>query len=374
MHNQRHNHALYVHIPFCLRRCAYCDFPTHAGRLSDLDRYVQRLCDDVVALSPTTLETVYVGGGTPSLLSATQLGRIMDALRSHHTLAHDCEISIECNPATADDDKLRGYAACGVNRISIGMQSANDDMLRTLGRLHSHADTVRTVGIAHKYFGNVSLDLMLGLPHMDMPLLCDTIDAAIALEPTHVSYYGLQVEAGTPFDAPQIVDALPDEDGERAQYWYASDTLAARGYAPYEISNAAKEGYLCRHNYVYWSGTPYIGVGAHAHGFALADDGMSAYRYSNVGIDAYLSGETVGEVTPLSHDELIRQYVAFGLRRTAGVDGAYVRERYGADLHALYGEIIERHVRYGTLACDGDVLRLTRRGIDVSNAVLCEFI
>ncbi len=367
--------GLYLHLPFCLQKCLYCDFCSFAGQdTATHARYVERLCrelsDRAALVSHLTFDTVYFGGGTPTLLSPDLLGRVLDAARGHLRILSDAEVTVECNPATADAAKLSALRESGFNRLSIGLQSAVDGELRALGRAHNAKAAIETVKAARQAgFDNVSLDVMLGIPHQTRDSLARTMDTVLSLAPEHVSAYSLILEEDTPFYNARDTLPLPDEDETVALTEQAFSTLAEAGYGRYEISNFAKAGFESRHNLHYWRMDDYLGVGVAAHSL------IGRERLQNrPDLAAYLGGEDVTEREELLADEVARdEYVMLGLRLVEGIDKREFSDRFGADFDALYPSVA-RYADMGLMTDTPERAAFTDRGLAVSNALLSEML
>lgn len=374
---------VYVHIPYCRQKCRYCDFASYAGRESSMARYVDTLLKEMDAslARPIPVDTVYIGGGTPSILPPHELGRILDHLRSSCTLLPRSEITCEANPGTLTAQWLREAVRAGVNRISMGMQAKQPQLLRTLGRIHTHEDVLQSVALVREAgIRNLSLDLMFGLPGQTREMWRETLDAALALEPEHLSCYGLIPEEGTPLKAD--LDAgrleLPDEEVERQMYDDALELLAAHGYAQYEISNFARPGLFCRHNLGYWRGIEYQGFGASAASYGHV--GREMRRWTNPsGIEEYIAMVNAHawerrECTSLTKEDERYEVLMLGLRLNAGVSEEEFRMKFGMTLDEYRGDALRRLERQGLLSHQDGRWRLTRRGMDVQNAVLVDLM
>jgi len=371
---------LYIHIPFCVRKCLYCDFLSFAADDVTKEKYVDALCRELECMGEerrdASLSSVFIGGGTPSVLPADHIRRIMDCVRESFCLQSDAEITIECNPGTVTDEKLRTYRECGINRISFGLQSIHDDELKTLGRIHSFGDFLAGYRSAvNAGFTNINVDLMSGCPGQTEGSWRETLEKVCSLDPApvHISAYSLIVEDGTPFgemyeDGDLI---LPDEDTDRSMYHLTSEILSHYGYERYEISNYSKKGFECRHNKGYWTGTEYFGAGLDAASY------LDKKRYVNTSdMDSYLrdpAGVRV-LVESLGKSDLMGEFMILGLRLTKGVSGSEFTERFGADIHDIYGKEIARFVKEGLLEEEGGYIRLTERGLDLANRVMQAFI
>lgn len=391
--------SVYLHIPFCSRRCAYCDFNTYAGRLPLIPAYVNALCREIATVGQAAsvrphVHTVYFGGGTPSLLSPFQVEQILETLRQHYLLADDAEITLEANPGTLTPSALLALRRLGVNRLSLGMQSAHADELQQLGRIHTFAETAQSVRWARSAgFTNISLDLLYGLPEQNLQRWQATVSRAIALAPDHFSLYALTIEPRTPFGRQfaRGLLSLPDQDWAAAMYEWASDYLESCGYTQYEISNWARPSFPCRHNLTYWRNQPYLGFGAGAHGYA------SNYRYANVRrINVYLQRLHAPNGTsppfPFSPATAYRRFVSpraaieetmiLGLRLTGeGVSADDFQQRFGVSIDQLFGAEIEELLRLELVEWAQDerthnrrALRLTRRGHLLGNQVFLRFL
>lgn len=370
------NIGLYIHIPFCIRKCAYCDFASFSGVGSDVRaRYIDRLCQEIESYKVNKrvgVDTVFFGGGTPSLLDPDELSRILSTVRSTFDLTPDAEITMEMNPGTLSEEKVRAYASLGVNRASIGCQSFNENELKILGRIHNSSliydavSIVRSAGIT-----NISFDLMYGIPEQTKDSFAHTLREALSLEPSHLSVYGLILEEGTPFyDARQRLP-LPSEDEECDMYSLASKILGEKGFLHYEISNYARPGYECRHNLKYWRDEEYIGVGLAAYSY------YGKKRFGNTAkLDEYISngyveyryGESITE-----NDEAF-EYVMMRLRLAEGFSLLDYRARFGVDFTKGREDLIERYRTLGYLDISDDRIRLTECGFYISNTILSDLL
>ena len=406
------NYGLYLHIPFCLRRCGYCDFFSSVGKRRLLPGYVRALGDEMkmtgVAGEMPPVGSVYFGGGTPSLLDPGQPAFLLEKIRRTFRLAPDAEISIEANPGTLDGSRLQEYRKAGINRLSLGVQSADDGELQLLGRIHSFADAKRTCGDARRAgWTNLSLDLIYGLPGQTPAVWERTLDRALDFAPEHLSLYALTLERGTPLARVVRRGAIPapDEDAAAEMYELAEEKLAVAGYRHYEISNWARDSargsnpdplrsieerkssfprYACSHNLRYWLNLPYLGLGAGAHGCA------AGRRYANIrSVEGYIERLRTGRgrrfpLTPAStrshirtRDEEMRETMWLGLRLTeAGVSREDYRSRFGEDYSDPFQKEIESSMKVGLLEwTDGErAIRLTRRGRLLGNRVFQLFV
>jgi oxygen-independent coproporphyrinogen-3 oxidase len=372
--------GLYLHIPFCLQKCNYCDFCSAPASKEVRAAYVRALCAHLRALSPAardyTVDTVYFGGGTPTLLSAEEFSCILDTVRAHYRILPDAEITAECNPVTGAEALFAGMRKAGINRLSIGLQSIHENELKLLGRLHSFADFENTFLAARRAgFDNISTDLMFGIPAQSVESFRETLNTVCALAPEHVSAYGLRVEDGTPFGRMRDALLLPDEDEEAEMAELVATLLPARGYERYEISNYAKAGYPSRHNLRYWLGEEYLGFGPAAHSF------FGGIRFETpADTAAYLAAVQKGDFDALftAHHkvegtEARDEHVMLRMRLAEGVDKADFLHRFGTSFESCYGELAPL-VQGGFLKNTDTCVAFTARGMQLSNAILSEWL
>lgn len=361
--------GLYLHVPFCRRKCAYCDFCSYVGREADTAAYVAALCREIAARArrDRIVDTVYLGGGTPSLLSPTEIERILAAVREAYTLSPDAEITCEVNPGTVDYDKFSLLKSLGVNRVSLGVQSLSDRALRALGRIHTAKEAEEAYRAARRAgFRNVSLDLMSGLPGETPEELSATVQGFIALAPEHISAYSLMLEEGTPFASSPLRAEIPDDDAAADAMEATAAALETAGYRRYEISNYARPGYESRHNLRYWHGQEYLGFGVAAYSFI---DGV------RFGAPRDLDGYLAGTLVPIDREKLTaadreRERVMLSLRLADGIDrAAYLRD-FGRDPHALFASVTARYPAFFRVT--DTALALTGRGMAVSNTLITE--
>ncbi len=373
--------SIYIHVPFCQKRCMYCDFATFTGQDEQMPAYVAAVETEMQRragrLGRPPAQTVFLGGGTPSLLPPDLLARLLDAVRARFTLDPAAEITMECNPGTLDADKLRAIRAAGVNRLSFGVQSLNDDILRTIGRIHSAAEALDAFASARACgFENLSGDLIHALPGQDLSDWQDTLARLVALDLPHYSLYGLIPEEGTPLlralQRGEIV--IPDGDHAAEMYEWARDYMAARGYEHYEISNWAKPGWASRHNTAYWVQTSYLGFGVAAHGYYAGE------RRGNVrGLAGYLRRIEHGEdpavsVEAIDADRARSDGMIMGLRLIAGIERAVYRRQHGADPVDLWPGELALLQAQGLLAVTPERIALTREAHLLGNYVWEHFL
>ena len=367
--------GLYIHIPFCKQKCVYCDFYSLAGNESRMDDYTAALCSHIAALAPRaaahTVDTVYFGGGTPSYLGEVRLRRILGMIFQHYAVADAAEITFEANPDSAQDpSSLKQLRAAGFNRISLGMQSADDAELQEIGRIHTHAQACTAVAAAREAgFDNLSLDLIYGLPRQTMERWQANLAAAVALEPQHLSCYGLKVEPGTPLFARRDTARLPDDDAQADFYLYTVDYLAQQGYRQYEVSNFARPGRESRHNLKYWMLGEYLGFGPGAH----SDFGGERFAWSR-DLAAYIRGVAEGSV-PLSERESITplqresEWLMLNLRTAGGIAPADYEARFGRSF-AAYEPFLNQCRQAGYAVFEDARWHLTAQGFLVSNQII----
>lgn len=439
--------SIYVHIPFCKRKCNYCDFVSFGGCDISLQKdYINALCKEIDAFSLIADEykivTVFIGGGTPSYIPAEYIGMILDRIRETFIVDADCEITIEGNPDSLSKDKLILYRKYGINRLSIGLQSANDEMLKILGRVHNYDQFVAAYSRAREAgFTNINVDVMSGLPGESLESYVKTLAKVVAMQPEHISSYSLIIEDGTPLsENNELLALLPSEEEDRKQYMRTKLLLGQSGYERYEISNYAKKGYECKHNLVYWTGGEYLGVGLSAasylkikeydiervynnenrfdvEGVYNDENGYDVERvYNNEkdyamenceGTDNYtwcrfrgvddineyigryikygsgyfetdsvkqLIADHYKDIEVLSKKDAIEEYMFLGLRLMSGISIDRFQKRFNLSIDDIYGKVISKYVGLGCIIKDGDRLRLSDRGIDVSNGIFADFM
>jgi oxygen-independent coproporphyrinogen III oxidase len=385
--------SLYFHIPFCIHRCAYCDFNTYAGQESLIPDYVDALCSEirgVAASAPQRLEahTIFFGGGTPSLLSSSQFESILETTWDSFNLTPDAEISLEANPGTVTLDSLRDLRSLGFDRLSLGVQSTHPDELLQLERIHDTFDVIDAVTWARRAgFEDLNLDLIFGLPEQSLARWQATVKMILGLHPEHISLYALTVEHGTPFGrwAQRGLLPMPDPDAAADMYEWAGEALEMVGFEQYEISNWARPGRQCRHNLQYWRGQPYLGFGAGAHGCAggLRISNVLRIRtyierlhpdYPILDIPFPLSPATVHQ-TKIPMRVEMQETMLTGLRLTReGVSAEDFVDRFGVQMRTVFDKEIDELVGLGLLEWAGPVLRLTKRGRLLGNQVFMRFV
>lgn len=398
------NLELYIHIPFCVKKCQYCDFLSFPADEDTQNAYVEALLSEIAYYGPKCrgylVSTVYIGGGTPSWLREEQIERIMETVHRSFSLAKDAEVSIECNPGTVTDRKFATYRRAGINRISIGLQSANDTELKTLGRIHTFDQFLKTYDLARRNgFENINIDLMNSLPGQTVAAFADSLQQVIRLKPEHISAYSLIIEKGTPFYELYKFDAvkqqaglptvaLPTEEEVCQMTKMTEQQLAEAGYLHYEISNFAKPGYACAHNIGYWKRENYLGMGLGASSM------MENIRYTNIAeIYPYLEQtahiregiwENDGEGLPATNLHAsaerverraqMEEFMFLGLRMMDGISRDEFYRAFGVAIEAVYAEVFAKLQAEGLLVKRAGRIYLTERGQDVSNYVLSHFL
>ena len=374
--NRRIPLELYVHIPFCVRKCQYCDFLSGPSDEETKDRYIEALLKEIRAAEHTEdyeIVSVFIGGGTPSALKAEAIASIMRTLQEKFFFCEDAEVTIEANPGTVDLEKLTIYRNVGINRLSLGLQSTDAEELKLLGRIHSYEEFLKSYEWAREAgFSNINIDLMFAIPGQTGEAWRQHLYQVAELNPEHISAYSLIIEEGTPF-AEQNLD-LPDEDTEYQMYEDTAEILERYGYRQYEISNYAKQGYMCRHNAGYWQRIEYLGFGL---GASSLYGGM---RFSNTHqMQEYLTDSRKPEqirkdVTVLSRNEQIEEFMFLGLRMTEGISEKKFEENFNVRLMDIYGDILQKYEETGFMEHIETKWRLTRKGIHVSNHILADFL
>jgi oxygen-independent coproporphyrinogen-3 oxidase len=365
--------AAYLHVPFCAHHCGYCDFAVATGQDHQIDRYIEALAAELSQLGhPQPVETIFLGGGTPTHLDARRLARLLAAIRRWLPVTPNYEFSVEANPGTLDTDKISVLAEYGVNRLSLGAQSFQPVLLRVLERQHQPDDVIHAVDAAKRRIAQVSLDLIFGVPGQTLANWQADLHQALSLQPDHLSTYGLTYEKGTRlWKQRQRGELHPlEEDQELALYAYAIDRLDEAGFEHYEISNFALPGCRCRHNQVYWANEAYFGFGM---GAARYIQGRRELNTRN--LHTYLSRVLAGQPATfqsemLEPEERARETLALQLRRSDGVNRPHFRAQTGHELDALAGPAIARKVELGLMLDDGSSVRLSRRGKYVADAVI----
>ncbi len=369
--------GLYIHIPFCLRKCAYCDFVSFPGRETDIDRYIDALIAEARLYEPLLrrkrIDSVFIGGGTPSLLSAAQMEKLFHGLQAVQ-IWQDAEVTAEANPETLSFEKIKGYASCGINRLSIGLQTHEDAVLCDIGRNHSWQTFVDAYEYAAQIFSNINIDVIFGLPGQSIRSFQETLCRIIDIAPKHISAYALKLESGTPL-AKRFEGA--DEDIDREMYHDAVRMLEAAAYTHYETSNFAQKGFECRHNLKYWTGESYLGMGVAAFSY-ISDNG--GCRFGNVqSLDDYFGciedgKRPVLEEQFLSEDDVMIEYIMLRLRLNHGIDFNDYKAHFGGNFEANFEKSIDMAKKAGLITVEPERIRPTLKGFDMQNSLIGLFI
>lgn len=372
--------SLYIHIPFCAQKCLYCDFPSFARKDHLRKAYIEALNKEIISLrekyNNLEINTIFIGGGTPSVLEADELECLLKEVAKLN-MAKDIEYSMECNPGNLTEEKLEVMKNYGVNRISIGLQAKQDNLLKGLGRIHNYKTFKENFLLAKKVgFNNINVDLMFGLPNQRLNEWEETLREIISLEPAHISAYSLIIEEGTAFYNLYENDKLklPTEEEERKMYHLAKKILEENGFNQYEISNYAKEGKECRHNLAYWNMDNWIGVGSAAASY------INGKRIKNISsVEEYINsinekGEVVEEIINNSKNDNMEEFMFMGLRKINGIDENEFKKRFSMNINDVYGEILNKYIDEGLLIRDSGRIFLSEKGIEISNIIMADFL
>ncbi|PKM50818.1 MAG: coproporphyrinogen III oxidase [Firmicutes bacterium HGW-Firmicutes-7] len=373
--------SLYIHIPFCKKKCNYCDFLSFDHEEDKIEAYINALVEEIrsykTVLKKDIIKSIFIGGGTPSVLEPTYIDIIMKEIHKLFKIDKAAEITIECNPGSLSRQKVMTYKELGINRISLGLQTVNDERLQHLGRIHTFKEFVQNYNMLREVgYDNINVDLIFGLPNQTIEEWQVTIDQIITLNPEHISVYGLIIEEDTKYykQFQQKLWTLPEEEEERDMYWYASQTLSEHGYNHYEISNYSKQDYSCKHNKVYWTLGNYIGMGLGAASY------YENNRMDNIrNIQDYIAAQgNLDQVIANKYESSLKaqkeEFLFLGLRLFEGISKQIYYKKFNEKLEDLYGEVIDELLKQELLVEEGDRLRLTNRGMDISNYVLAHFI
>lgn len=382
--------GIYIHIPFCKQKCYYCDFVSFSNKEGYIEKYVETVKREIDSydLSNYNITTIYIGGGTPSRIPSEKIQEILEKIKQkipeNQTKWEDIEITIELNPGTVDEEKIKKYKEIGINRLSIGLQSTNNKLLKEIGRIHTFEDFKNTYNLVKKVgFENINVDLMIGLPNQTISDVKESLNEIIKLNPTHVSVYSLIVEENTKME--QLINnkelQLPDEELERQMYWYVKNILELNGYNHYEISNFAKKGKESKHNLNCWEQKEYIGLGLAAYSY------LNGVRYGNTSnIEEYINVQDFYNRSELEESDIRivdevqtledkrKEYMLLGLRKIEGVSIQKFKEKFVENPIFLFRKELEKLVNEELIAIDGDCIRLTNKGLDLANIVWEEFV
>lgn len=371
--------SIYIHIPFCATKCYYCAFNTYTFHKEQAKAYLQALRTEIALYAPDTdpLQTIFIGGGTPSILSANALTQLFAHIHKYFQLTPNVEITVECNPGTVDSEKLNVMQDNGVNRLSFGLQAMQDETLQQLGRIHTVAEFLQSYHLAREHrFENINIDLIFALPDQTMDAWHHTLNEVISLEPNHISSYNLVMEEETPFYEWWQADELrlPTEDTEADMFQYTIETLTSHGYTHYEICNFAKPNHFARHNLVYWNNQPCIGLGAGACGY------VNGVRYTNIrGIAPYIDAlskrnKPIADTEHLTGHAEKAETLMLALRKREGISLEVYQDRFGEEIEVAFGNILKKWMALRLLERTATHLRLTPRGLFLANEVFVELM
>ena len=386
------NIGLYIHIPFCKRKCKYCDFVSYSNIDNRIQKYIfysKKEIEDIGISNSNAykmgedslinIKTIYIGGGTPSYIDSKYIKEILEKVRENYKVSEDVEITLEMNPGTIDESKLQDYKEAGINRISIGLQSTNNETLKRIGRIHTYEEFLEAFLLARKVgFENINVDLMLALPKQTIGELEEGLEKVIELNPEHISIYSLILEENTALynevnDGKYI---MPSDEEERKMYWKTKRKLEKAGYIHYEISNFAKKGFESKHNLACWNQEEYIGVGAAAHSYT------NNVRYSNIDdIEKYINNFEIGkDIDNLifhekqNHESKIKEYMILGLRKIEGIDIDKFKNKFFGNPLYIFRKELDKLIKEDLVEIDGNYIKLTSKGLDLANIVWEEFI
>mgnify|MGYP005786047441 CR=1 FL=1 len=371
--------GIYIHIPFCKQKCYYCDFVSYCNKDNLIEKYIQAVKKEIQLQEIIKeIDTIYIGGGTPSYIEAKYIKEILEEIKTKN-ISKEAEITIEVNPGTVTLDKLQEYKNCGINRLSIGLQSTQNNLLKTIGRIHNFEEFLETYKMARKVgFKNINVDLMLGLPNQKISDLKESLEKVLELKPEHISVYSLIVEENTPIadkiEKNELI--LPEEETERNMYWYVKNTLELNGFHHYEISNFAKKGFESKHNLNCWEQQEYIGIGTAAHSY------VENVRYSNTeNLEKYIDNIEQGtpENNKIIHEvqnenDKKKEFMLLGLRKIDGIKISEFKKVFGDNPIYLFRNELKKLSDEELIEIYDDIIRLTNKGIDLANLVWEEFI
>ena len=384
--------GLYIHIPFCKKKCEYCDFISYEGKENLVEKYIECVKHELTEIGEQNridyennlddlvlVKTVYIGGGTPSFINSKYISELLNVIKNSFILDNDVEITLEVNPGTADEYKIKEYKDSGINRLSIGLQETHDRILKNIGRIHTYENFLNTYNLARKIgFNNINVDLMLGLPGQTLLDLNESLDNVIKLNPEHISVYSLILEEGTPlyFKVSNHQVQLPDDELERKMYWKVKEKLQKAGYIHYEISNFAKLGYESKHNLACWNQEEYIGVGVASHSYT------NNVRYSVIeNVEEYIKNiDTDNEADNIifhekqNKDSKMQEYMLLGLRKIEGIKIQEFKNKFETDPIVLYKNELKKLKDEGLIKIDSNSIKLTNKGLDLANIVWEEFV
>ena len=375
------NLGIYIHIPFCVKKCSYCDFVSFANKNNYIEEYVNALKKEIKdnKRNDYEIDTIYIGGGTPSFIDAKYISEIFKVIKENFNVNSNAEITIEVNPGTVNEEKLNVYKEAGINRLSIGLQSTKNEILKQIGRIHNYEQFIETYNIARKVgFTNINVDLMLALPNQTINDLQESLDSVIKLEPEHISVYSLILEEGTLMEkwVKEGKEKLPEDEIERKMYWMVKEKLEENGYNHYEISNFAKKGFESKHNLNCWNQSEYLGFGVSAHSY------INSKRYCNISnIEKYIENinnnnikENIQICEIQNEEEQKKEYMLLGLRKIEGVNIQEFKNKFVDNPIFVYRKKLEELTKKDLIEVDLNNIKLTKKGLDLANIVWEEFI
>lgn len=373
--------GLYIHIPYCEKKCHYCDFTSFPKKDKNIDLYIDNLIKELdiykCKLTNYTIDTIFIGGGTPTSIDELYIKKVLDYVFENFNIDNLKEITLEANPGTLSIYKIKQYQSFGINRISLGVQSSKDNLLKSIGRIHNWEECESTIKLLKKVgFENINVDLMFGLPGQTLEDLENTLEKIVTLDIPHISFYSLIIEDGTLINKwykKGLID-LPNEDLERLMYKTIVEYLKSKGYKHYEISNFAKEGFECKHNLKYWKVKPYLGVGLSSHSNLFNKrfwnySSFETYQLSLIDNNLPIAGEEI--IEPAME---IAEFCILGLRLIDGINKDEYLKRFGEDINVRYTKIIEKHIKNGLIFENSESIKLTGKGLDLSNIVEVDFM
>lgn len=371
--------GIYIHIPFCIKKCEYCDFVSYCNKEKYVSQYINALKKEIKnnINKEYKITTIYIGGGTPSSIEENYIADIIETIKLNMNDENlkefkNVEVTIEVNPGTVTEKKLETYKKIGINRLSIGLQETHDELLKSIGRIHTYEEFLKTYNLARKIgFNNINVDLMIALPNQTIQDIKENLEKIIKLNPEHISVYSLILEEGTPFYNKYNENKirLPDEELERNMYWYVKNTLENNGYIHYEISNFSKKGFESKHNMNCWNQEEYLGFGVAAHSY------NNKIRYSNTNsIEEYIKGSNKIIHEKQTLEDMQKEYMLLGLRKIEGINIQKFKNKFAQNPIFIFKEQLSKLVDEELIIVDGNEIKLTNKGLDLANIVWEEFV
>lgn len=371
--------GIYIHIPFCIKKCEYCDFVSYCNKKEYVPQYINALKKEIKnnINKEYKITTIYIGGGTPSSIEENYIADIIETIKlnmNDEDLKNfeNIEVTIEVNPGTVNKEKLQGYKKIGINRLSIGLQETHNELLKSIGRIHTYEEFIKTYKLARKIgFNNINVDLMIALPNQTIQDIKENLEKITKLNPEHISVYSLILEEGTPFYNKYNENKikLPDEELERNMYWYVKNTLENNGYMHYEISNFSKKGFESKHNMNCWNQEEYLGFGVAAHSY------NNRIRYSNTNsIEEYIKGSNKIIHEEQTLEDMQKEYMLLGLRKIEGINIQKFKNKFAQNPIFIFKEQLNKLVAEELIIVDGNEIKLTNKGLDLANIVWEEFV